>query len=943
MARTRRKQDLLIEEVRNLIEAGFQLAPVGDGKRLALAKGEYEKTSPRDLTTKTLSMVERGAVQGFRIELGVRGAIPQPDGTVLVPLAIEHEGHVSQAYKDRFADAVARLGAQSTWERLDSDDGFIQETGGGGFRWFFLLPLASTDDLTDALARVQSRVAKESGETAAELLTQHAIAAPSYGNTHPSGTEYRFESECDPSTMPTVTVDELAILGAVLADTSDADPVTAEGTIVKLPGRLSSRARDVMHLHNAGATDATACELLLDAGWTVRSGEVGFDDEVFFTRPDAKTGGVDAKVGGGEREGGVYVYTTSDELLPQGYHHPFALYARLVHDADASAAAEALLSDGTVEIPATATSVLRAKKVRELELHTMSSVDAQQHIVDALASAENPRDSSTPFALVKADAVGAPQILLTPVPGAQPTRWTSARDLGALLLAVVQPCSKKYGDDGEVTSVSYKHAVDGKLVEGVYKHLLTTPNALPSVRTVASEPVLVGTRDGLVIVSEPGYHPETSVLLTVAHADRSFWSAGYRVDATPSQAQAQAAADYLLDEVLADFPFATDGDRARALAYLLTLTARSALPTVPAWLFDAPDRGSGKSKLGDACRLVAFGSTETTAVFPSLRDDEENRKSVVGAVQTGKTNLHIDEMPRGAEITSKALTEIVTAQPGTLSYRVLGGNQMLSIEGLTLTYAGNNVAVGGDFNRRTFPIRLEWTGSVAAHERGGFRHTDLLQWVRDNRPALLAAAHTVLLYGSQHRVPTPSVGSFERWSELVLGALAHVDLGGRAMSDLVMDGRSAWTEANDAIGEEWTPFYAWWHENIRGATDVKGLRNALDTAHRQQIAVELPADLYANPGEGDQAVNRRWAFALKAMRGTAVPHDGVIYRLTIIDRGKKAFHYRLDVTEHTRETQTTAVTPRRAVSTSAFMPEAAPQRSRHRTSPSDEIVDLEFA
>lgn len=938
-----KRQRQLLEAAEELVDAGFQLVPIGSNKVPALAKGEYAAAAPAALTKKTLDLIETEKVTGFRIELGSRGAIAQDDGTVLVPLAIEREGHVSKAYRSRFVDALVRLGVMDTvWSRLnDEETGFVQETGSGGRRWFFHLALDTIADLNDALSRVASRVSMEGEETAAELLYGHAIAAPSYGRTHPSGDPYTFYSECDPLQMPVLTVDELALLGAVLAETSDAEPVVAGSTIVKLPGRLSQRARDVLRLYNAAASDEQACDLLLSAGWTLHSGEPGLTDEVFFSRPNAKHGNVDAKVGGGAQEGGVYVYSTSDPVLTKGYHPPFALRARLLHEASADAAADALVTEGVVDLPVNATGIIRAKNVQEIELHTMPSVEAQQTMVDALASAENPRDSETPLVLVKADSLGTPQFLLTPIPGAAPTRWTQPRDLGALLLSVVQPCAIKRDDDGVPTGISYKHAVDSKLVDGVYKHLMNTPGALPAARIIASEPVLVKTRDGLVIEGTSGYHPETGVLLNIPHADRGFWAEGYRVDSTPTRQQAQAAADYLLAELFADFPFATEGDRARALAHLLTLTARTALPTVPAWLIDAPDRGTGKSKLADVCRLVASGSTSTTPVFPYARDDEENRKAVVGAVQSGRTNLYIDEMPRGGEITSKLLTEVVTSLPGTMSLRILGGNQMLPIEGLTLTYAGNNVAVGGDFNRRTFPIRLEWTGGIAAHERGGFRHADLLGWAADNRPTLLAACHTILLHGAQNPGSAPDVGSFEKWSALILGSLAHITMGDQTAADLVMAGRTEWTESNDVLGSEWGDFYEWWAETAPGALDIKGLRVKLDAARKAGVQVELPPDIYANPGEGDMTINRRWALAFKGMRGTAVPHNGANYRLVVEDRGKKAARYRLDVLTRSDATPAHAA-PARTSAPSDFMPDAPEQRERAVVSVGAAPTDLEF-
>lgn len=947
-----KRQKALLETAEQLVDNGFQIAPIGSGKALALKKGEYGKTLPADLTAKALDMIEASKVTGMRIELGKRGAIPQDDGTVLVPLAIEREGKATKAYRSRFMDAIARLGVTETWAKLkDRDSGFIQDTGGGGRRWFFLIRLDSVEDLAAVLARAESHVAHErelddegnpafvdkngkyvseaegkpSFLTVAELLTDHAIAAPSYGRVHSSGDPYVFYTECDPALMPTLTADEIALLGAVLAETTEGSIARkGETSIVRLSGRMTQRTRDVSRLYNASATDAQAIELLEGAGWTIHSGEPGVSDEVFLSRPGAKTGGVDAKVGGGEREGGVYVYSTSDDALESGYHPPFELYARLTHEAKASDAADALLSDGVVELPTLGgASVLQATNRVEVEMHTMHGVAIQDTIVSALAAAENPRDAETPLVLAKIDAHGdhKVQYILTPIPGVAPVKWSRIDELHALLYAAAQPCVKKY-KDGEVVSVKYTHNIPSGVVRGVFTHLMNTPGVLPSVKVVAAEPVLIRAKDGSLSVEQTsGFHKETGVLLTIPHADREFWAEGYRVSENPTRAQAQSAADYLLGEVFLDFPFASAGDRARALAYLLTIIARHTLPTVPAWLFDAADRGSGKTKLGETCRMIAGGSTKAVEVSPDKRADDETEKKVVSAIIAGTNHIHVDEVPRGSSITSTVLTKIVTANPGSISFRVLGGNDTMPIEGLTVTFAGNNVNIGGDFNRRTFPIRMEFTGNIAAHERTGFRHIDLLGWVSENRPTLLAAAHTILLYGSQHPTKVPGVGSFEKWSQMILGSLSHVTMDDQTITEHVMEGRSEWTAENDSMVDDWGQFFAWFAENFERPTEIKAVRAKLNEMRKVGVEVELPPELFAQPGEMEQTVNRRWSDALRDMRSTNVILDGNTYKLSVENRGKKAARYVVARSEY-GEASPQAARKAIDVSPSSFLPDA---------------------
>jgi hypothetical protein len=91
---------------------------------------------------------------------------------------------------------------------------------------------------------------------------------------------------------------------------------------------------------------------------------------------------------------------------------------------------------------------------------------------------------------------------------------------------------------------------------------------------------------------------------------------------------------------------------------------------------------------------------------------------------------------------------------------------------------GNNVSLGGDTARRACHIRLE-SPEERPEERTGFRHPNLLKWVRQNRPRLLRAALTLLrayvVAGKPDQGLTPW-GSFEQWSDLVRNCIVWNDM-----------------------------------------------------------------------------------------------------------------------------------------------------------------------
>jgi hypothetical protein len=91
---------------------------------------------------------------------------------------------------------------------------------------------------------------------------------------------------------------------------------------------------------------------------------------------------------------------------------------------------------------------------------------------------------------------------------------------------------------------------------------------------------------------------------------------------------------------------------------------------------------------------------------------------------------------------------------------------------------GNNVAVAADTTRRIIHIRLDVLDE-RPEERQGFKHPDLVGWIRSERPRLLTQGLTILVAYCNAGRPTHSLtpfGSFEGWSNLVREAVVWVGL-----------------------------------------------------------------------------------------------------------------------------------------------------------------------
>jgi len=114
--------------------------------------------------------------------------------------------------------------------------------------------------------------------------------------------------------------------------------------------------------------------------------------------------------------------------------------------------------------------------------------------------------------------------------------------------------------------------------------------------------------------------------------------------------------------------------------------------------------------------------------------------------------------------------------------------------------------------RRLVRIRLD-SRSDQPWRREGFRHPDLMIWVRANRARLVAACLTLCqAWASAGRPPAArSLGSFETWSQ-TLGGILHVAgvPGFLGNLDEVM-------EASDSEGGTWRAFIQLWWDRFGSA------------------------------------------------------------------------------------------------------------------------------
>jgi hypothetical protein len=281
---------------------------------------------------------------------------------------------------------------------------------------------------------------------------------------------------------------------------------------------------------------------------------------------------------------------------------------------------------------------------------------------------------------------------------------------------------------------------------------------LRSLQGITTSPLLRA--DGSIF-SQPGYDPATGFLYFPTGPTQP-------IPEAPTREDALAALDQLL-EVVCDFEFATPAHQAAWVAALLTPLARATYQgNTPLFLIDANSARSGKSRLCDCISLIVANKTMARSRF--TQDDDEQEKRCMTHLQAGDPVVLFDNV--AGAFGGTTLDALLTSE-GWFSGRLLGKNgadARLSVRNLTVWFAtANNATLAGDLFGRCVHVRLESTHEHP-EERTGFRHADLLGWVRLERPRLLAAALTILrawFVAGKPRPDMPSFGSFEAWSEVV--------------------------------------------------------------------------------------------------------------------------------------------------------------------------------
>ncbi len=275
---------------------------------------------------------------------------------------------------------------------------------------------------------------------------------------------------------------------------------------------------------------------------------------------------------------------------------------------------------------------------------------------------------------------------------------------------------------------------------------------LPVLAGLTRQPYL--RPDGSLMMA-PGYDLATGIFGVFNAQD-------FTVPDSPSRAEVEAALA-LLNDLLAEFSFADEVDRATALTSMLTASVRPSLPVAPMFHVQAHMVGSGKSYLCELITAFATPQRGTPTSFPA--DDEECRKLLLAEMLRAPAVIEFDNLT-GDLVAHKSLCTALTSE--FMSGRILGVSKTATVGTRALFLSsGNNVGPVKDMTRRCLTIHLSPQCEVPAAR--SFTRPDLVRDVLRDRGRYVSAALTIIrgwIVAGKPKTECKSLASYGDWSEL---------------------------------------------------------------------------------------------------------------------------------------------------------------------------------
>ncbi|MGC4024179.1 MAG: hypothetical protein QM744_02830 [Mesorhizobium sp.] len=182
--------------------------------------------------------------------------------------------------------------------------------------------------------------------------------------------------------------------------------------------------------------------------------------------------------------------------------------------------------------------------------------------------------------------------------------------------------------------------------------------------------------------------------------------------------------------------------------------------------------------------VVALIATGRNAPMQTLAKPEETRKELLAKSVKGRRIIVFDNIPESG-LYGDVLPSFITSR--YVAGRVLGSTEDVEVEVTSqIILTGNHVEMEDDFVRRMLVVFLN-AGVDDPKERSGFRHPNLITWIKANRPKIIWACLT-LIQNYIAKTPDwsapkengvfPSFASFEEYARVMDGVLKCAGIDG---------------------------------------------------------------------------------------------------------------------------------------------------------------------
>ena len=302
----------------------------------------------------------------------------------------------------------------------------------------------------------------------------------------------------------------------------------------------------------------------------------------------------------------------------------------------------------------------------------------------------------------------------------------------------------------------------------VVRHMLACPNPpVPLLKALTHAPCFAN--DGKLI-STPGFDIDSGIYYTPTS---DLLQAAFTIGPV-TQRQLELAVSLIVDDLLGDFPFVRQSDRANAVALMILFFIREMIngPT-PLHLIDKPRPGEGATLLATICAYPAMGFSIPRTPPPS--DEGEWRRTIFELLSQGSGVVLFDNLRK---LTSTYLASAITSDFVT-DRRVGTGSAHRAAVNCVWIATSIDAELSDEVARRILPISID-SGQRNPAQRNNFKISHLQTWAQKNRRRLIEAVLTIVKSWVDAGCPESAkiLGGFEKYAAVMGGILEHAGVAG---------------------------------------------------------------------------------------------------------------------------------------------------------------------